>query len=51
MDGDLPEDNSSSARVSPSLEIIGSLPLLWVIGCSVRLSSRISFPRSRLSSI
>ena len=39
MDGDHPEDNSSFVGVSPLSEIMGSLPLLQVIGCSVRSPS------------
>ena len=33
-DGDLPEENSSSAGVSSSPEIMGSFPLLRAIVCS-----------------
>ena len=49
MDGDLPEDNSSSVGVSPSLEIMSSFPLLRAIGCSTQSPSRTSFPRFQLS--
>ena len=34
MDGDLPEDNSSSVGVSLSPKIMGSWPFLWAIGRS-----------------
>ena len=50
MDGDLPEDNSSSARVSPSLEIMDSFPLLRTIGCLAQSPSRTSFLNSRIFS-
>ena len=43
MDGDLPEDNSSSVKASSSSEIMGSSPLLRTIGCSARSPSRTSF--------
>ena len=33
MDGDLSEENSSSAGASSSLEIMGYFPLLQAIGC------------------
>ena len=46
VDGDLPEDNSSSVGASPSPEIIGSLPLFRAIRCLARSPSRTSFPRS-----
>ena len=48
MDGDLPKDNSSSAGVSPSLEIMDSFPLLWTIGCLARSPSRTSFQNPRI---
>ena len=50
VDRDLPEDNSSSAGVSPSLEVMGSFPLLRAIGCSARSSSHTSFLSLRLFS-
>ena len=50
VDGDLPEDNSSSAGASPSPKIMGSFPLLWIIGCSAQSPSRTSFPSARLFS-
>ena len=50
MDGDLPEDNSSSVGVSSSPKIMGSFLLLRTIGCSARSPSRTSFPCSRLFS-
>ena len=39
MDGDLLEDNSSSAGASLSPEIRGSFPLLSTIGCSAQSPS------------
>ena len=50
MDGDLLEDNSSFVGASPSLEIMGSFPLLRTIRCSSRSPSHTSFPSSRLFS-
>ena len=42
MDGDLPEDNSSSTGASSSSGIRGSFPLLVVNGCTIRLLSLVS---------
>ena len=39
MDGDLPEDNSSSAGASTSSRIMGPFPLLQAIRCSARSPS------------
>ena len=50
MDGDLPEDSSSSIGASLSPKIMGSFLLLWTIGCSAQSPSRTSFPGSRLFS-
>ena len=50
MDGDLPEDNSSSAGASQSPEVMGSFPLLRAIGCSTRSPSHASFPSSQVFS-
>ena len=50
MDRDFSEDNSSSAKASPSPKLMGSFPLLQTIGCSTRSPSHTSFPSSRLFS-
>ena len=50
MDGDLPEDNSSSIGASTSSGIMGSFPLLRAIGCLARSPSCTSLPSSRLFS-
>ena len=50
MDGDVPEDNSSFAGASTSSRIMGSFPLLRVLGCSTRSPSCTSFPNLRLFS-
>ena len=47
MDGDFLENNSSSAKASPSPEIMGYFPLLRTIGGSTRSPSHTSFPSSR----
>ena len=49
--GELPEDRSSSARVSTLSGTMGSFPLLRAVGCLAWLLSCMSFsPRSRLFS-
>ena len=45
---ELPYDNSLSAGVSTSSRIMGSFPLLQMIGCIAQPLSRTSFPRSQL---